>query len=192
MTAYYIPLILVAISITKTARAIDPDLERLKGSYAAAVAKATAPIQGTYEKELQKLLQAHTKAGRLDAAAEVMSELQSLGAVATAPSAAVPVGGSGATPNSNDRLFVGKSWYSKAGSEYHFNKDGTGYRLQKMDFDDKVTFTWRQLPDGVVEALQRKQPTAQATPTYFRFVDRKTAYQGDSASNITSPLTENK
>lgn len=176
----------LTLLMLSTAIGADPELQRLKGSYTVAVAKATAPIKATYEKELQKLLQAHTKAGRLDAAAEVMAELQELGAITTAP-----VNGPASVP-SNDRLFVGKSWYSKAGSEYHFNKDGTGYRFQKMDFDDKVTFTWRQLPDGAVEVLQRKQPTAQASPTFFRFVDRKTAYQGDNASNIASPLSERK
>ena len=188
-----IPLFfLIAACLTMLARAVDPDLERLKGSYQAAVSKATAPIQATYEKELQKLLQAHTKAGRLDAAAEVMSELQTLGAVAPPPSTANAPTGNPATQTSNDKLFVGKSWYSRAGSEYHFSKDGTGYRFQKLDFDDNVTFTWRQLPDGLVEVLQRKQPTAQATPTFFRFVDRKTAYQGDTATNVTSPLSDKK
>ena len=47
----------------------------------------------------------------------------------------------GATTPTAEQFFVGRSFYTKAGSEYHFNKDGTGFRLQKMDFDDKVAFT---------------------------------------------------
>lgn len=175
-------MIVVLLASFASLAAADPDLDRLKTAYQGAVERATAPIKATYEKELQKLLQAHTQAGRFDAAATVMAELKEIGSVSptAAPSNATPVG--------NDRLFVAKSWYTKAGSEYHFNRDGTGYRLQKMDFDDKVAFTWRQLPDGVVEAMQRKQPNAQASATYFRFVDRNTAFQGDSVTNIAAPI----
>lgn len=177
---------LLAISLYSSALGSDPELDRLKQAYVGAVERATAPIKATYEKELQKLLQAHTQAGRLDAAAGVMAELKEIGTPSSPPT-------SSNTPVSvSDRLFIGKSWFTKAGSEYHFNKDGTGYRLQKMDFNDKVTFTWRQLPDGVVEAMQRKQPNAQPTATFFRFVDRKTAFQGDSASNIAAPLSDKK
>ncbi len=86
------------------------------------------------------------------------------------------------------RYFVGKSWYSKVGSEYHFNKDGTGYRLQKMDFDDKVAFTWTHRPDGLVEVLQRKTPTGPAAPVFFRFDDKKTAFLGDVITDINSQL----
>lgn len=94
-----------------------------------------------------------------------------------------------AASSASDRNFAGRSWFTKAGSEYHFNKDGSGYRIQKMDFDGKVPFTWKQRPDGVVEALQRKQPTGQPTPTFFRFDDLRTGFQGESATTINSPLT---
>jgi hypothetical protein len=85
-------------------------------------------------------------------------------------------------------LFVGKSFFSQAGSEYHFNQDGTGTRMQKMDFEDKVPFTWTQHPDGTVEILQRKQPTATPRPAYFRFIDPQTAFLGDVLSDINSKL----
>lgn len=97
-----------------------------------------------------------------------------------------------AAPITVDQFFIGRSWYTKAGSEYHFNKDGTGYRLQKMDFDDKVAFTWTLDASGVVEVMQRKQPTANPSRTFFQFVDKKTAFQGDAASSITTPLLSNK
>ena len=182
----FLTFALLALSIYSSALASDPELDKLKQAYAGAIERATAPIKATYGKELQKLLQAHTQAGRLDAAAGVMAELKDLGTLSPAPALSNTPG------STSDRLFIGKSWFTKAGSEYHFNKDGTGYRLQKMDFDDKVTFTWRQLPDGVVEAMQRKQPNAQPSATFFRFVDRKTAFQGDSASNIAAPLSDKK
>lgn len=101
------------------------------------------------------------------------------------------VGAATAAPG-NDQLYIGKSWYTKPGSEYHFNKDGTGYRLQKGDYDGKVPFTWTLHPDGIVEVQQRRQPTAPTSAAFFRFVDKKTAFQGTSKTAITAPLSAGK
>ena len=95
-----------------------------------------------------------------------------------------------ATPTA-EQFFVGRSFFSMAGSEYHFNKDGTGWRLQKLDFEDKVPFNWVQREDGIVEAQQRKQPTAAPRPVYFRFDDKNTAFLGDSEAAINSKLRVN-
>ncbi len=50
--------------------AADPDLARLQKSYDEAKKRALAPLQTTYQTELQKLMEQHTKAGRLEAALE--------------------------------------------------------------------------------------------------------------------------
>jgi hypothetical protein len=145
--------------------------------YDEAIAKALVPVQKSSIARIDSLLKT---AG--SPKLETVTELGKVRAEIEAGKVSV----------NNDQLFVGKSYYTKAGSEYHFNKDGTGYRLQKMDFDDKVAFTWTQRSDGVVEALQRKQPTAPPSPTFFRFVDKKTSFQGDSPANITTLLIGNK
>lgn len=148
--------------------------------YDAARLKALEPAQKAAVARIDAML-AGSDGKKLDVVAE-------LGKVR----AEIEAGKMAALPPTVDQFFIGKSWYSKAGSEYHFNKDGTGYRLQKMDFDDKVAFTWTLNPAGIVEVLQRKQPTAKASSAYFRFVDKKTAFLGDSASNISSPLNPTK
>ena len=171
-------------------------------------AKNAARAKALHAKYDQVLTQAQTqltKAQRLDDAQIVQTKRDEVkaawitalnrGAFASPPAVSTESENQAPSPiadGQSGKLFLGKSWYSRAGSEYHFKKDGTGYRLQKMDFDTSVPFTWRQLPDGIVEVLQRKQPTALASPTYFRFVDVKTAYQGDSTADITTPVTNAK
>ncbi len=58
--------------------AADPDLGRLQKSYDEAKKRVLVPLQTTYQTELQKLLEQHTKAGKLDAAIEVKAELERL------------------------------------------------------------------------------------------------------------------
>lgn len=60
------------------AHAADPDLAKLQKSYDDAVKRAVDPITATYRAELQKLLDQHTKAGKLDAAVEVKAVLDDL------------------------------------------------------------------------------------------------------------------
>lgn len=98
----------------------------------------------------------------------------------------------GSTPPSIATLFLGKSYYTKAGSEYHFDKNGAGWRLQTMDHPTKVPFTWTQKNNGIVEVQQRKTPSSSPSLTFFKFVDRKTAYQGDTEANINSLLLVQK
>lgn len=56
----------------------DPDLAKLQKSYDEAVKRAVDPITATYWAELQKLLEQHTKAGKLEAAVEVKAILDDL------------------------------------------------------------------------------------------------------------------
>jgi hypothetical protein len=56
----------------------DPDLAKIKGSYDAASERALAPLKATYERELRKLLDQHTRSGNLAAANEVKAELDAL------------------------------------------------------------------------------------------------------------------
>lgn len=57
--------------------AAEPEkLTKLRGSYESAVTKATAPIQKTYTTELEKLKIEFTKAGKLEDALAIDSELK--------------------------------------------------------------------------------------------------------------------
>lgn len=59
------------------------ELQKLKTSYTAASERALAPIKVTYMRELERLKEAYTKAGKLEAAIAVKVELESLSATAT-------------------------------------------------------------------------------------------------------------
>jgi hypothetical protein len=73
------PLLATALWITvRLSYAGDPDLAKLQKSYDEAVKRAVDPITTTYRAELQKLLEQHTKAGRLEAAVEVKTVLDDL------------------------------------------------------------------------------------------------------------------
>ncbi len=69
-----------------TIHAVDPDLARLQKSYDEASRRALQPIQATYQAELQKLLEQHTKNGKLEAAIEVKGEIQRLSEQSNPPS----------------------------------------------------------------------------------------------------------
>lgn len=60
------------------ALALDPEVERLQKAHAAAVQRAVAPVDTAYQKELQRLLDQYTKAGKLDAALDAKNALEQL------------------------------------------------------------------------------------------------------------------
>ena len=154
----------------------QPSAVSLFKSYDAARAKALDPAQKAAVTRIETIL-ASSDGKKMDIVTElgkVRAEIEAGKAVEISVAA--------------NQLFVGRSWFTKAGSEYHFNKDGSGYRFQKMDFDEKVPFTWSQLPDGVIAVQQKKNPKSDPTPTFFRFVDKKTAFQGDVEASINTPL----
>lgn len=72
-------LLLLLCFCAGQAFAVDPELEKLQKSYDEATKRALAPIQATYQKELQKLMEQHTRAGKLDAAVETKAELEKFG-----------------------------------------------------------------------------------------------------------------
>lgn len=74
-TSFLIPVLILQASFVFAA---DPDLERLQTSYDAAKQRVLAPVQTTYQAELRKLMEQHTKAGKLEAALEVKNELERL------------------------------------------------------------------------------------------------------------------
>ncbi len=92
--------------------------------------------------------------------------------------------GSHPPPPGNPRPLI---WVERF-SHTTFNKDGAGYRVQKMDFDGPAAFNGTQRTDEIVDILWLKQPTAQPSKRWFRFDHKKTAFQGDRESSITAPL----
>lgn len=73
-----LPVCVVACLCSSAALALDPEVERLQKAHAAAVQRAVAPVDAAYQKELQKLLDQYTKAGKLDAALDAKTALEQL------------------------------------------------------------------------------------------------------------------
>lgn len=71
-------LVCVLALCADLASGADPDLAKLQKSYDEAVKRAVDPITATYRVELQKLLEQHTKAGKLEAAIEIKAVLDDL------------------------------------------------------------------------------------------------------------------
>lgn len=105
-------LTLLCLSGIATAQESMPeDAARLKRGWQDARARAVEPLDAKYLQELEKLLQAHTKAGRLDAALAIRTELAS---IQSATAAANDVSGSSSEPSMTasdiEKQFVGKKW----------------------------------------------------------------------------------
>jgi hypothetical protein len=84
------PRALIILFFSTSLLAAEPEkLTKLRGGYEAAVAKVTAPIQKTYANELEKLKSEFTRAGNLEAALAVDTELKSLSTVSASPSKSV-------------------------------------------------------------------------------------------------------
>ena len=180
------PIALTTLLLSTTLFAAD-DLDQLKTAYEGAVARATAPLKATYEKELQKLLQRHTQAGRLDDAAKVMSELQSIGAatVPTGQPTPLPPGAQTTSPQATERYFINKVWKTPTGTKFSFEKAGKGKRVFGKD---ETALVWRATADGVIEATGESTKGGSMRTWYFRFVSSSEAYYGDSKDNLGSKL----
>lgn len=69
--------LLSLVLLTAFANAAEPEkLLKLRSSYESAVTKATAPIQRTYLQELEKLKVEFTKAGKLEDALAIDTEIK--------------------------------------------------------------------------------------------------------------------
>lgn len=149
------------------------DLVRLRDNYQQAAERALTPVKATYEKELQKLLDAYTKAGKLDDALVVKNELAKLkGGVVTAP----------VSSPETDKLrgyFVDRTWVTGSGSAFSFNKDGTG---EVQWNEGKEAFKW-EITDPKTVAVQRPGKRA-----YFFFESKQKGEMADSLDGTRRKL----
>lgn len=87
-----------------------------------------------------------------------------------------------------DQLFIGKSWYTLAGAEWHFGKNGTGFRIYKASYPDKIDLKWLKMDDGIIKVFWRNEPGSPERISYFRFVDKVTGYISFNPSDINDPI----
>lgn len=170
---------LFACLIAGTAHA-DPELDRLKTAYEATVERAVAPVRASYEQQLQKLFERHTKAANLDAALEVKAELERIGAKNVPGSTTSAPQGS--LRSELEKLFVERAWKTPTGTKFTFHSRGEGTR----EFgSDQTKVTWRHVSPKLIEVVNQ----AGAGDTwFFRFVSSTEAYYGGSKDKITLKL----
>lgn len=186
-TVYLVACLLIGITGSIHA---DPDLDKLKTSYDAALERATAPVRTAYEQQLLRLLDRYTRASNPDAAGEVRSELQRIGAKnIPAPTAGTASTiGAAATPAPTtlrtelEKLFVDKAWTTPSGTKFSFQAKGEGTR---ENGSDKSKITWRHISPKLVEVVNQ---AASADTWYFRFVSPAEGYYGGSKDKITLKL----
>ena len=178
---------LTLILLTFSSFADSNELNALKTQYETAVKRAIEPINKVYEQSLKKLLEKASKAGEVDAVSAIAEEMKRLGIEGgnvSSISAPVKVSDLGV----NDKLFVGKSWFSSAGYEYRFNKDMTGYRGAPTGV--KTPFVWNYV--GLNREIIRAVCGNSEPDFFFRFTNKETAEFGRIESKIEDPMMSDK
>ena len=147
----------------ETPKPLPADVVALKKSYEQAQQKALEPLRAKYIAGLQKLLEAHTKAGNLDGALAIREEMNLIQAKSTKSNTE----NQPSPPKTPDiqSWVVGKTWEAVGtGSHYTFLIDGTC-----KQFADGKQFTpkWELREDGVLVL------GAKPAITYFYFKSAK-------------------
>lgn len=164
-------LTLLALTITNfTFAQIPSKVDELKSKKL----KAIENIENIYMTELRKLLSDPVVSNNPEELAKVSAELSIVLVVPANPAVMIPSKGS------SDKLFVGKSWFSLAGTEFHFNRDGTG---NKSYLGEKEPFTWTSGATSVEVICRNVKPFY-----YFSFINKDTAKFGRSEDKIVDML----
>lgn len=168
----------VFLSSSLFAQQPNDELSKLRESYVKAVERVTSPVKATYLTELKKLMEKQTKAGNLDGALAVKSELETLTGASTAAASpdstpTAPKAGEAIVANlggpTNPRATKGKRltraelkeiekrfmnilWVeeTKDWVFFFFRNDGTFARVMDVRTGNKRTEKWQLRDDGVV------------------------------------------
>jgi hypothetical protein len=169
---------LLAISV---AAAEPSDLTKAREAYQQASERALKPVKAAYWNELTRLIDQYTKAGKLDEAIAVKSELARLTGGAAMPLPTTTAAAVTHTPGISqlrDR-FVGKTFVTPGGTHFTFNKDGTGTQRWSEGTD---TFKWEVLDEKTVNAkLASKQ-------YFFWFESRFKGEMADTLEATRRPI----
>ena len=161
--------------------AADPaELTKAKEIYRDASERALTPVKAAYAKELARLIDEYSRAGKLDEAITVKNELAKLtgGAVIPLPAAAAAVTNTPAIAQLRDR-FVGRTFVTPGGTHFTFNKDSTGMQRWSEGTD---AFKWEVLDEKTVHVkVAQKQ-------YYFWFESRFGGEMADTLEATRRPV----
>lgn len=156
--------------------AIAPELARLKTSYQSAVTKAVTPLTTAYRKELEKLMDTFTRAGKLDQALQVKKELATLDSVSLAKSEQDSDTKGIAPTTAPVTSIEGTVWIAKTGflRRLEFRAKGA---MTVTNENNKVytAFTYKPAQDGSFVITTPAEPTKPGT---FRFTNQGAVLEG--------------
>ncbi|MBX7211328.1 MAG: hypothetical protein K1X78_23675 [Verrucomicrobiaceae bacterium] len=163
MNIRHITLLLFTATVGSLHAQSASELDFLRQNYRKAIDRATKPLTETYVAELKKLLDRHTKAGKLDQALEVRKELEGISApepqaMAVAPDASDKPKKRISTSERKDieSWILNKTWrvaYPSGGGEtLYFAKDGKAGRMTGDIVDAFMpAFKWTIEDDGTIK-----------------------------------------
>ncbi|MCB1235918.1 MAG: hypothetical protein KDM91_12685 [Verrucomicrobiae bacterium] len=154
---------------TESPASPDGELDRLRTEYEAASARVIKPLRETYLRELNKILQARTRASDLSGALAVKNEIEKV----TEETELEPT-------DSLEALFVGRTWVSGTGTAFTFAADGKCIRV----FRDPVEGIWERRGSVVIASIEGSPNETR----YFRFVSKTEAYYGNSEKKMDMPV----
>ncbi len=153
---------------TSLCQAAEPvEVTQLRSQYELAVERATAPHRATYLKQLERLLEKFTKAGKLDEALATKAELDKMRAPAAAP-----MDPAAERAESVRKWMTGRVW-TTGFTDYAFKEDGSGVATWAKGTE---AFAWELLPDATVSVTR---PTMKLI---FRFESDSMANHVDASS----------
>lgn len=154
----------------------------LRKSWEDARLRALQPIDSTYLRELGKLLDTCTKAGKLDDALAVRNEIDRvMGDISPASVKQSKTKDSQRIPDSS--AFTNKRWRSPSGTIFIFNSDKTG---SQEAAGRKAHISWTQKNNGIV--IVEGESNFQKTTLYFNFDHGSQAAFGIDPLEIKTPL----
>ena len=184
--------ITAALTFCASVYAVEtPEFDRLRSTYNAAIERATAPITQNYLAELEKQRDAYARAAKLEAANVVQAAINNIKQAAVSAKIAqklppTSLAAQEAVAPPQVHWFAGKTWLTDAKTKWTFVRNGTG---EKIRGKDKIaTFTWRLLPSGKLEMIERAAPDKPASTTYLQFKGRSEAWFGETEDNLPNRL----
>jgi hypothetical protein len=142
----------------------DLELDRLKEAYA---------------RDLQKLYQRHSQAGRLTEAAKVLAELRAIGVTEVDMPSPPP-----------EQFFVNTAWRTAYGTVFEFQPHQRGVR--SYNNADLTAFSWKSLPDGLIEVTGPFRRGEPEVTWYFRFESNTEAYYGPHKDEVIRLLQKQR
>ena len=161
------------------------DLRRLRESWQRAREQVDAPLDRKYADALVELMAKLVKAGNLQAAVLVDTEIKKVSPDRGKSGASV----AGSAKMPDVKWYVGRSWWTDGRQEFAFAEHGKGLRTTKSGA--QAHFTWRLMPSGLVKVTEEStKPGAQGELWYFHFDSGTKATIGKSETSLPWVLTD--